>query len=360
MIRFLRKKPRAGRPTTPTQHRFEGSDRNYPEGFPSGWYRILDSDELRPGDVRAVDQLGEHLVAYRTRDDREVVVLDAHCPHQGASLAAGGKVCGDQIECPFHAWRFGRDGALAAVPGLDRLPKAGVRRWPTVERYGMVWLYRDVSGRIVEPPYDAPRVPDLDDGSLAFRGAHDAGVVEMHVSEFVENSVDFQHFSVLHGQLTVPWTQMTIPGLGIQHVPGWEVDEHHRHIAYFSDQACITAFGTPYPQTGAKALITLFGPGATNWFRFSLPDLGDVVLFQTHSPLEPLRQHVRFRWWADRAIPRPLVWYVVGHWVSQWRADVEVWENKVFRPKPVLIPLDGPVHRMRRWYRQFYETATEP
>jgi 3-ketosteroid 9alpha-monooxygenase subunit A len=34
--------------------------------------------------------------------------------------------------------------------------------------------------------------------------------------------------------------------------------------------------------------------------------------------------------------------------------DIEIWENKVYRPSPQLVAEDGPVGRLRRWYRQFY------
>lgn len=94
-------------------------------------------------------------------------------------------------------------------------------------------------------------------------------------------------------------------------------------------------------------------------FHFTLPGLGEIILYHTHLPLEPLRQYVRFRWWATPRVPRLLVWYVVGHWVSQWKADISVWENKVFKKRPVLVPVDGPVHRMREWYRQFNRSAVE-
>jgi cholesterol 7-dehydrogenase len=341
----------------PTHHRFLDGQREetYPAPYPTGWYRLCASDDLATGQVIAIDCLGKNLVAYRGEESGKVVVLDAHCPHQGASLAAGGKVVGDRITCPFHGWCFGAEGKLCSVPGLERVPRTGVRRHPVAEHYGMVWMFHHVSGEIVEPPYAPLLHPDIEDGTLRYRGRHDAGEVRMHISEFAENSVDFQHFDVVHGNLTIPWTQVAVPGFGIQHKPCWYEDPEDTHIAYFEDQACVKVRGTAYPKSGAHARITLFGPGGMVWFRFTLPDLGQVLLFQTHLPTAPLRQRVQFRWYADRKIPRPLVWWVVGHWMSQWRADIAIWENKVFRERPVLVSLDGPVHRMRRWYQQFYQ-----
>lgn len=330
----------------------------YPSAYPSGWYHVLDADDLAPGGVKAIYALGKHLVAFRTEDSGEIAVMDAHCPHQGASLA-GGRVRGNCITCPFHDWAFSPEGRLESIPGLRKIPKAKMRSYPVREHYGMVWMYHDVSGDRVEPPYEPQRHDDIDDGTLVYRGSYAPSDVRMHICEFIENSVDFQHFSVLHGDMTIPWTQIKVPGWGIQHDATWSIDPERPHVAYFTDDAYLTFLGRHYPRTGAHARTTLFGPGSTVWFRFTLPDLGDVLMFQTHLPTAPLNQQVRFRWWSDSKIPRALAWYVVGHWISQWRADVDVWENKIMRRKPVLVRIDGPVHKMRRWVKQFYEPGEQ-
>ena len=74
--------------------------------YPNGWFRLLDSHELKPGDVKHVSVAGQQLAVYRGRNSEKVYVLDAYCPHLGANLAVGGKVHGDCIECPFHQWQF--------------------------------------------------------------------------------------------------------------------------------------------------------------------------------------------------------------------------------------------------------------
>ncbi len=64
---------------------------------------------------------------------------------------------------------------------------------------------------------------------MRFCGEHDAGIARMHIREFSENSVDFQHFDHVHGGLTIPWTTRTIPGFRLQHRPRWWVDEDRPH-----------------------------------------------------------------------------------------------------------------------------------
>jgi len=81
-------------------------------------------------------------------------------------------------------------------------------------------------------------------------------------------------------------------------------------------------------------------------------------MFQSHLPEGPLRQLVRFSWFADPAMPKLLVWYVVGQWLSQWRNDLFVWENKKFSRPPVLVKGDGPIQAQRRWFKQFYSESS--
>ncbi len=64
-------------------------------------------------------------------------------------------------------------------------------------------------------------------------------------------------------------------------------------------------------------------------------------------------QTVEFRWYADKRLPLFLVQYIVGNWIAQYENDIMVWENKVFVRNPKLVSEDGPVSRLRRWYRQF-------
>ena len=41
----------------------------------------------------------------------------------------------------------------------------------------------------------------------------------------------------------------------------------------------------------------------------------------------------------------------------QFTQDVPIWENKIYRERPMLTKLDGPVAQYRRWFRRFYADA---
>jgi hypothetical protein len=42
---------------------------------------------------------------------------------------------------------------------------------------------------------------------------------------------------------------------------------------------------------------------------------------------------------------------------EQFTQDVPIWENKIYRDRPMLTTNDGPVAQYRRWFRQFYSDA---
>ena len=176
----------------------------------------------------------------------------------------------------------------------------------------------------------------------------------MHIAEFAENSVDFQHFAVIHSAMRIPWTNIKLPWVKIRHEPSWSLDAELPHISYFGDEVALEIMGRDYERARARALITFFGPGSIVKFDFDVPGIGEVTMFQTHTPVEPLKQWVTFRWYAPRHLSRFLVSYVVGHWISQWRQDLVIWKGKTYRQRPFLTGSDGPVNKMRKWYGQFY------
>ena len=45
--------------------------------------------------------------------------------------------------------------------------------------------------------------------------------------------------------------------------------------------------------------------------------------------------------------------YVVGLWIAQWSNDIDIWENKIHHRKPCLVRGDGPVQKVRGWFKQF-------
>ncbi len=328
----------------------------YPPPFPDGWYRVAASEEIKPGDVKHVECAGEQIALFRSQTSGRIAAIDAFCPHQGANLAYG-KVRGDRLQCPFHGWQLDGNGRVCDRPQAEDW-RSLHPHWEAIDYYGMVMIYR-AARQGAQAPYRLPPQPKIDNRQLVCRGQHDAGEIDMHIIEFAENSVDFLHFSQLHGTMRIPWTNIRLPWIRIRHKPSWSLDDDLAHVSYFGDETTLEIAGRVSEKTRARALITFLGPGSIVKFDFQIPRIGDITMFQTHTPVEALKQRVTFRWFAARRVPRLFVSYVVGNWISQWRQDVEIWERKIYRRRPSRAVGEGPKGKMAKWYGQFYPSELD-
>ena len=160
---------------------------------PVGWYCLGFSDDLQPGQLTHQTFAGREVILFRT-EGGNFAVTDAHCPHLGGHLGHGGKVLGETVQCPFHGFCFDTTGACTRTDyGTKPPPKARLRVWPTKEENGLLMVFYHPFG---DPPTWTP--PTLDDADWTPL-ARDRFVVRTHPQETSENSVDFGHFSIVHG-----------------------------------------------------------------------------------------------------------------------------------------------------------------
>jgi phenylpropionate dioxygenase-like ring-hydroxylating dioxygenase large terminal subunit len=103
----------------------------------------LSADLPGPGTYRTHDLSGVPLLLVRTLDGGFRAYLTV-CRHRGARVADGaGSARG--FTCPYHAWVFGLDGALAARPDEASFAGAprdayGLTALPAVECHGTLWV----------------------------------------------------------------------------------------------------------------------------------------------------------------------------------------------------------------------------
>jgi len=307
----------------------EAAMSRFPFPIPNGWFAVARSDEVEAGQVRPARYFGRDLALFRTASG-EAMVVDAYCPHLGANLAMGGKVAGELLECPFHAWRFdGVSGRCVDVPYSEAEPsaKARVRSYPVVERFGLIFAWHHLGG--AEPYIEMPVMDEFDDEEwtdIVFHEFHLATCCQ----EMAENNADYVHFKYVHG---------------LETVPGGAVEYDGFVKTVTERQEFKNSKGKTYPLDFVRQSYGL-GLGA-------LRLKGVMSFVSSVSPVDEENVHVR---WVF-TMPASMAGFgakMIKTFVDAFAEDIPIWENKIYIEKPLLIKGDGPIIEFRHWARQFY------
>jgi len=160
--------------------------------FSQSWFPICLSSAVAPNQVRGEDFLDGRVVVFRTSDGR-AQVLSAYCPHLGADLSVG-DVHNDTLRCAFHHWQYDTGGAcIKTRVGDPPPPGACLFKFPTAERYGLIWAFNGE-----QPLFDLPDFPYPED-ELVMKVEEFSS--ELNVDPWVVccNTPDIQHIKALHG-----------------------------------------------------------------------------------------------------------------------------------------------------------------
>src|SRR3569833_3398496 len=109
------------------------------------WNMPALSSSLKPGQMRREMLLGEPVLLGRMKDGAAFAIRDI-CPHRGVPLSAGKLMADNTVQCPYHGWRFRKDGVCSAIPSLvegqkQDPEKIRVRNYPVCEQDGLIWAY---------------------------------------------------------------------------------------------------------------------------------------------------------------------------------------------------------------------------
>ena len=309
-----------------------------PFPIPFGWYVIEYSDSLEKGEIRTIEAFEKEWVMFRGEDD-SVGVTDPFCPHLGAHLGKGGEVVGNNIRCPFHHWEYNSEGWCKHIPYGKVMPgiakkKPILKALPVQEKYGMIWVWYHPKDEA--PTYELPEIPELNDTANHVeprRGEWDIGTC---LQEIGENSVDTPHLKYLHGAPMIPPVNATVDGhifnfdigegyiVGESHGPGVQAVRHSK------DGVSMLMFSIPLPVSREMTKTRMV-------FTFQNYDEGS----------------------QERQIAEHLYQHSIGAAEGEDSAgfesvDLIVWDNKKYRPKPLLCDGDGPIMLWRKYYKQFY------
>ncbi len=308
----------------------------YPIPFYSeGWFQIAWTKDLPPGQLRKVHQFGTDYVLFRAHNG-ELALLGDVCPHLGAHFSEGGTVVGNSIRCPYHNWEFGTDGVCSNIPYSDSIPvKARTPALTVVERYGMIFMYRNKAG--TPPTYDLPEIEDFDEDSYTKPATYEF-TVRIHGQDIMENSVDSPHFAAVHGH-DMPVNSFKSEGEELRITQDTGVNFLGIHLK-------------------ARLEFHMIEPGF-HYLHFPEVPGPPAHVFSSIVPIdeEHVSHRLTFRVKRSRipfmsAIARK---FLIWRMMVTYREDMRIWQSKDYQKHPVLCDGDGSIMKLRRWYAQFYD-----
>lgn len=108
--------------------------------FDLQWYVIGTKSDFPVNKPVKATIWGKNYVVWRNINDTYVGLDDA-CSHKGASLSKG-KVCNNNVVCPYHGYEFDSNGTLTKVPGICFRPSPiyDLPSFQVIEKNGWVYL----------------------------------------------------------------------------------------------------------------------------------------------------------------------------------------------------------------------------
>lgn len=309
------------------------------ERYARGWHCLGKSNAYGKTPVQ-LNYFGSRLVAFRG-EENQLIVLDGFCPHMGADLSQG-YVEGNSLRCSMHAWRWGSDGVCDDIPYAKKIPaKACIKSWPTLERNGLAFVYND--------PEDNPPIPEQLPPVIDVYGTNDWSdwevvLIPIHTNcrELVDNMADKAHFGPVHASAALTFE-----------------NTFDRHI-------CVQSMEGKSPRLAGDSILkttaTYYGPA------YMITEMSGEMngipveskLLVSHAPIDTENFDLRFGVMVklfpgmSKADSEAMVKGYVELTQQAFFEDVAYWHTKKRVDNPILCDGDGPIHRLRQWYNQFY------
>lgn len=168
----------------------------------------LSADLPEPGSFLTVDIAGLPILATRNKQGEFQAFVNA-CRHRGVQVTAEERGKQSRFTCPFHGWTYGNNGNLIGINKASHygsIDKScnGLRKLPTEERSGLLWVHPDPDGKIdLEDKLGHELLAEFEDNFQQMGGK----LVNYHKTEIemdhnwklaIDGMAESYHFAVLH------------------------------------------------------------------------------------------------------------------------------------------------------------------
>ena len=325
-----------------------------PSPYPEGWYFVTSLRALKKAELIERTWMGEKVVAWRD-DDGRVCVAEAHCAHLGADLgpAAGGRVCGGRLVCPFHGFEYDADGQCVATPFAPPPRAARLRVFETREIAGLVFAWWGIGGRA--PQWHLPAEPDQTGWSdLIIWTSRFSG----HPQDTTENSVDLAHLRYVHGYDSVSRVEpVTVDGpLLVSRFDFATTRRIAKILTLKLDVAARTlihGLGYSFVDVHERSI----GIPVRIWI-LATPVDGTMIDLSVVSQVGEVR-NPNHRILGLGFLPLRLRAPIMNKFMASLQKhdvlqDVPIWRSKHYQARPRLARSDGEIMKYRSYCAQFY------
>ena len=214
-----------------------------------------------------------------------------------------------------------------------------MRGYPICERSGLLFAWFHAAG---SPPFwevEEYRPGGAERWSDWKTYTHE---VRTHVQDMGENIIDLPHFYNVH-DMEEPTNKHFEPRF-----------EGPRMIV---EQTLQMSEG-PSAGVEVRARTENSGPGLSAT-TYAIGEIETLTLV-TQTPIDDLQVDLRLAFCMKRIDDAGLMSAVekMNREIVnlQFTQDIPIWEHRVYRERPILTAVDGPVLEYRRWYSQFYSS----
>lgn len=324
-------------------------NRNYPKKIPFGWYFIGFSDSFQPYSVNNISLFGSEWVVFRTGMNK-LAIIEPYCPHLGAHLGFGGRVVDESIVCPFHEWHFDVNGICQHIPYSKRNPnllgiKKCINSLPIIEKDKMIWVW--YHPQRVDPLWEF-KTSGLTNYLDICELINFEFQTKTSIQDIIENSADYTHFKSVHGHQKILKAKTTYSGIKREILISdiIKIKDHRGNVLDGK-------YEISFKQTGpGQVLVTYKRLNVELYLFFLLTPITYNLSRVTFSFFYPLYPEDSYEFNEVNLLMREKV-NGSGKF-SGIEEDIRIWDNKIYREKPLYCDGDYSVIEFRRWFKQFF------
>ena len=232
------------------------------------------------------------------------------------------------------------------IPYAKKIPKgARIKSWPVCEENHLLFIWNDPEGMLpkddeIVPREDAAFADDWSDWVI------EENIIHINCRELIDNMSDKAHFASVHGLKAPTLFKNIFEGHKLTQLMNAENDVGSE----FGEGGELRSSATYY---GPAYMIAAIDNEAAGFSHSSIQLVSHVPIDRDSFLLRHGVKVQNIPHLSEEENKAVIEEYTEMTQLS-FKQDVAIWHNKFRVDNPLLCDGDGPLHKLREWYNQFY------